>query len=130
GASVTATVTAGVKDIAGNVLQLTVGSPGIWSFTTRDEVPPTVTAVSPANGTTVSAPATVNITFSEPMDQATIIGANITLRVTSSGANVAGTVTYNVTTRVATFTPSAPLSVPANYTVTVTTGVKDVAGNA
>jgi methionine-rich copper-binding protein CopC len=129
GANITATVTAGVKDIAGNALQLTVGSPGIWSFTTRDDQPPTVTAVSPPNGAVVVAANTaVNITFSEPMDQATITGANITLRVTG-GAAVAGVVTYNGTTRVATFTPSAALSVPVNYTVTVSTGVKDVAGN-
>lgn len=130
GANITATVTAGMKDVAGNALQITPGSPGIWSFTIRDDVPPTVAAVSPPSGAVgVAANTAVAITFSEPMDATTITGTTITLKVTSSGSAVAGTVTYNSATRVATFTPSSALSVPVNYTVTVTTGVKDVAGN-
>jgi hypothetical protein len=129
GSVITATVTAGVKDVAGNALQLTVGSPGIWSFTTRDDQPPTVSSVSPTAGATVAGNSVVNITFSEAMDPTTINATNITLRVTG-GAAVAGAVTYNTTTHVATFTPSAALTVPQDYTITVTTGVKDVAGNA
>ena len=129
--SITATVTAGAKDLAGNALLLTAGSPGIWSFTTRDDTPPTVTAVSPANGATqVNPTTTVNITFSEAMDASTINGTNISLRLSSSGASVTGTVTYNATSHVATFTPAGALGAPANYTVTVSTGVKDLAGNA
>jgi Bacterial Ig-like domain len=132
-ASITVTVTAGAKDLAGNALLLTAGSPGFWSFTTRDDQPPSViaNAVSPANGATgVSANAVVTVPFSEAMDATTINASNITLRVTSSGTSVGGTVTYNSTTHVASFTPSAPLATPVNYTLTVASGVKDVAGNA
>jgi len=129
--NITATVTAGMKDVSGNALQLTAGSPGVWTFTTRDDTPPTVIAVSPANGATQVDPTTaVSITFSEAMDASTINGTNISLRLSSSGALVTGTVTYNATSHVATFTPAAALGVPANYTVTVSTGVKDLAGNA
>ena len=43
---------------------------------------------------------------------------------------VAGTVTLDASGKVATFTPSANLGSSTDYTVTVTTGVKDTAGNA
>lgn len=128
--SITATVTAGAKDIAGNALLLTASSPGIWSFTTRDDVPPTVLSTVPANGAVnVDATAPITVTFSEAMDPTTISGTTITLRATG-GSPVAGTVTYNVATHVATFTPSATLSAPVSYTATVSGTVTDLAGNA
>jgi len=131
GTSITATITTGAKDISGNALQLTAGSPGIWSFTTRDDIPPTVSSTVPANGATnATATAPITITFSEPMDATTITSSTITLRVTSSGTAVAGTVAYNAATRVATFTPTSTLSAPVSYTATVSSTVKDVAGNA
>ena len=39
------------------------------------------------------------------------------------------TVTYNAGTNTATFTLTSPLANNTNYTATITTGVKDVAGN-
>ena len=125
--SITATMTTGAKDLAGNAL----AAAKVWTFTTRDDVPPTVIATSPANGATGVAPnSVVTITFSENMDASTINAGNITIRPTSSGTALTATVTYNTTTRVATLTPSAPLSQNVNYTVTVGTGVKDAQGNA
>jgi Big-like domain-containing protein len=47
-----------------------------------------------------------------------------------SGQVVAGTVGYAATTRTATWTPAPSLPPERRVTVTVTTGVKDVAGNA
>jgi Bacterial Ig-like domain len=127
--SITATITAGFKDISGNALLLTPGSPGFWSFTTRDDSPPTVISTSPANGASgVSATAPITVTFSEAMDATTINASNFTLRVTSTGAAVAGAVTYNAATHVATFTPNNALA-GVNYTATVSSNVKDVAGN-
>jgi hypothetical protein len=64
------------------------------------------------------------------MDPATINATNIKLAVTAGSVAVAGTVSYNAATHVATFTPSSPLLPSTNYTATVTTGVKDLAGNA
>ncbi|MEJ7759788.1 MAG: Ig-like domain-containing protein [Gemmatimonadaceae bacterium] len=121
----TATVTTGVKDISGNRLAADVS----WTFTTRDATGPTVTSITPANGAVgVSTSTTINVTFSEAIDPATINATNFTVR-TSSGAAVPGTVTYNAATRVATFTPSAPLASNTAYTVTIVGTVRDVAGN-
>ena len=52
-----------------------------------------------------------------------------TLTLTSSsGGSISGTVSYG--NKVATFTPSSNLSYATTYTATITTGVKDVSGNA
>jgi methionine-rich copper-binding protein CopC len=125
--SLTATISTGAKDLAGNAL----AQPFSWTFTTRDDVPPTVTATSPANGATgVSPTAVITMTFSEAMDATTINASNITLRATSSGTVLTSTVTYNTSTRVATLTPSAPLTQGVNYTVSIGAGVKDAQGIA
>jgi thiamine monophosphate synthase len=124
--SITATVTTGVKDLAGNKLPADFS----WAFTTRDDTGPTVIATSPAGGATSVAPATpITVTFSEAMDPTTISASTIGLKVTSSGAAVAGAVSYNATTHVATFIPSATLAQTTAYTLTVAGTVKDVAGN-
>jgi methionine-rich copper-binding protein CopC len=127
GTAYTATITTGAKDVAGNGL----AANKTWTFGTLDATPPTVTSVVPANGATNVAPnATVQVTFSEPMDASTITTTNIVLRNTGTSAVVPATVTYNAATNVATLTPNGPLSNSTGYTLTVTTGVKDAAGNA
>jgi len=64
--------------------------------------------------------------FSEPMDPLTISASTFTL---SQGAVVVpGTVTYERS--IATFTPSTILTAATVYTATLTTGAKDMAGNA
>ena len=59
------------------------------------------------------------------MDDATI--TTDTFLVSGSG-NIAGTVSYSGTT--ATFTPTASLGYGKTYTATITTGARDLAGNA
>lgn len=122
----TATVTTSARDLAGNALTANY----TWSFTTgaaADTTPPTVTGTNPANGATnVPTGSPVSITFSEPMNPATITTASVAL---STGGNaVSGALTYSGAT--ATFTPTATLAPNANYTLTVTTGARDLAGNA
>jgi hypothetical protein len=102
-----------------------------WSFTTagggNDVTAPTVNSVLPANNaTSVATGSAYKVTFSEPMNPATITATSITLK--QGTVAVAGIVTYSGV--IATFTPSAPLAVNTVYTGTVTTAVKDVAGNA
>jgi hypothetical protein len=63
-------------------------------------------------------------TFSEAMGPLTI--TNLTFTV----AGVSGTVTYNAITKIATFTPASNLAANTTYTATITTGAKDLAGNA
>jgi Ice-binding-like/Bacterial Ig-like domain len=92
--------------------------------------PPTVTAVTPPNGTTLVCPNTaiVTATFSKPMNPATLTTTTFTL--TAGGASTSGTVTYVAATMIATFTPAGPLAASTAYTATITTGAKDQFGNA
>ena len=66
----------------------------------------------------------VDVVFSESVQQSTIV-----LTVTGAGA-VAGTLGYNDSTRLATFTPSAALTAATTYTVNLSGGAKDTAGNS
>jgi Ice-binding-like/Bacterial Ig-like domain len=88
--------------------------------------PPTVLSVTPSDG--VCPDTTVTATFSEAMNPATITTTTFTLTGTG-GASVAGTVTYDVPSRVATFTQtSPPLLLDTTYTATITTGAVDLFG--
>jgi hypothetical protein len=92
---------------------------------------PTVTSVTPPDGSTLVCPNTVLITatFSKPMNPATFTSTTFTLGGPSA-ASVSGQVTYNSSTNVATFTPSASLAPNTTFTATITTGVADTFGNA
>src|SRR5207244_3248432 len=68
----------------------------------------------------------IHATFSEPMDSTTITTTTFTLQQGATSA--AGTVSYAGTT--ASFTPSSALAPNTTYTATITTGAKDLAGNA
>lgn len=127
----TATVS-GAQDLAGNALL----SDFVWSFTTGsgpDLTPPTVTLVSPTDtATNVALNASVNATFSKDMDPATVTNiGNFSVMETVSGTAVPGSaVTYDANSRIATFIPNPKLKASTKYTATITTGVKDLAGNA
>jgi len=121
----------GVKDVSGNAL----AADYTWSFTTEagDITPPTVTSVTPANGTAgVLVSSTITAVFSEAMNASTISGSTIELR-NPLNVLVTATVSYNATTRTATLIPSGVLANLQVYTATIksgATGVKDAAGNA
>jgi len=124
-----ATVTTGAQDLAGNGLASNYG----WTFTTSaapDTTRPTVIATIPTNGATgVPINQAVSATFSKAMDPATI--NNTTFTLTGPGTTpVTGFVTYAAIGNTATFTPSAPLLASTLYRATITTGAKDLAGNA
>ncbi|HYO39331.1 MAG TPA: Ig-like domain-containing protein [Nocardioidaceae bacterium] len=95
-------------------------------------VAPTVTGRSPAVGATAVAQTTnVTATFSEPVTG--VSPTTFTVR-NAAGATVPGsTVTYDATTRVATFNPggatASNLAADSTYTVALTNGVRDAAGN-
>jgi hypothetical protein len=71
---------------------------------------------------------TINATFSEAMDPLTISTANFL--VTGPATPVIGTVAYDVVSKIATFRPASSLAANTVYTVTMTTGARDLAGNA
>jgi len=120
-----ATITTAVKDLAGNALVTNY----VWTFTTgavTDATAPTVTSTTPANALAgVPINRTVNATFSESMDSSAITPTTFTL--TAGPTPVSGSVTYAGTT--ATLTPSSNLAPSTVFTATITTAVKDLAGN-
>src|SRR6478609_7413960 len=101
-----------------------------WTFTTSaksDLILPTVPLIDPAGSAVgVALSKVVKVTFSEAMDAATI--TSFTVAVRQGTTSITGAVTYAGT--VATFTPTGDLLPNKAYTVTITTGVKDAAGNA
>lgn len=128
----TATITTGATDLAGNALAgnqapLPAASNYVWSWTTGaapDIIKPTVILVNPADlAINVPLNTTVNATFSEAMDPLTINTSTFTV------AGVTGLVTYDALTKIATFSPAGNLAASTTYTATVSTGVKDLAGN-
>ena len=91
-----------------------------------DTTAPTVTSVNPANGSTdVAIDTPITVVFSEAMDASSIAASTFML---DNGAT--GTVTYDSNSRTASYSPSGGLNNNTIYTATVTTGVKDTAGNA
>ena len=133
----TSTITTAAKDLAGNALvvpPVAGGRPNPWSWQTgalADNTAPTVTITNPADvATNVPVNQAINATFSEPMNIATMITANYSVHETVSLNNVAGSVSYDVQNSIATFTPSNLLTPDTDYTVTITSGALDLAGNA
>ncbi|MEQ1352474.1 MAG: Ig-like domain-containing protein [Candidatus Acidiferrum sp.] len=131
----TATISNAAQDLSGNAL-VSGAAPNPWSFTTGaapDSTPPTITLTNPADAATgVALNATVNATFNEAMNPSTVTApGTFTLAVAGVGGTaVAGVTTYDPLTNIATFTPDASLTATTQYTATVTTAAKDVAGNA
>ncbi|ADV82048.1 Ig-like domain-containing protein [Terriglobus saanensis] len=124
----TGTITTVASDLAGNTLAVNY----VWTFTTGaapDTTPPTITQTNPVSGATgVALTQTISATFSEAMDPLTITTATFKL-ATAGGDAVAGTVSYDALSFIATFTPSSSLEGGTSYLATVT-GAKDLAGNA
>jgi len=126
----TATITTAAKDLSvpGN----SMASDFVWSWTTGttlDTAPPKVTVENPANlATGVAVNSVVRATFDKAMDPLTITGLTFTLK--NGAASVTGAVTYDALLNVATLKPSVNLLPNTTYTATVTTGAKDLAGNA
>lgn len=115
---------------------LGIGLAGIFGFALAcgggggggggDSTAPTISSTVPANGATdVSIGSVITVTFSEAIDDTTLDTSSFRL-----SGGVTGTVTYNATTKTATFTPDADLSYDTTYIVTVTTDVLDLAENA
>ena len=91
-----------------------------------DTTAPAVSSTTPAaDATGVAVNAAITATFSEKIDASTITTSTFSLN-----NSVTGAVTYDSTNNIATFTPSTKLAYDTTYTATITTGVKDAAGNA
>ncbi len=128
-----ATITTSVKDVAGNALKI----PFNWVFSTgataADTTPPTVGSTSPvADARNVPLNAQISASFSEAMDPLTIDSASLKLFCSGGigGSAISGSVTYAVNGNLATLTPTNNLPAGAVCTASISTNVKDVAGNA
>ncbi|MEQ8582818.1 MAG: ice-binding family protein [Marinoscillum sp.] len=122
----TGTLTNAVKDMSGQA----IANNYTFSFTTGvvvDETPPTVVSTNPTNNATnVARNKVISITFSEAMSSASFTSTSF---IVVQGTNpVAGSVEY--ADKVARFIPDNILDASLSYTATVTTDVKDLAGNA
>ena len=117
-----ATITTGARDMNGTPL----AAPFNFSFTTRattDTSPPEIVAINVAAGATcVPLDQKISVTFDEQMDSLTLNPSTFFIE------GVAGSVTFNVLSQTATFTPSAMLAANTTFTITVTTGAKDLGG--
>lgn len=91
--------------------------------------PPTIVAVSPANGSgAVPLGSTVTVTFSEPINPATVTLGSVTL--TAGGVPVAGTVALSPGNTALTFRPGALLQSHTQYAFSVAAVIRDTAGHA
>ncbi|MBA4284531.1 MAG: hypothetical protein C0434_03250 [Xanthomonadaceae bacterium] len=123
----TGTITTVITDLAGNALV----EGRVFTFTTGavlDTTAPTLALTEPAAAeTNVAVNATISATFSEPINVATLTATSFVV-TGPGGAAVPGSFAYSGNT--ATFTPAAPLAASTGYTVTITSAVTDLAGNA
>jgi hypothetical protein len=122
----TATITAGAKDPAGKAL----AANHTWSFKTGTGLSanlPKVIFTSPASqATAVPRNAKITAVFSKTMASSTLTAATVTLK--QGNTAISGTVSYSGTT--VTYTPAKILDATTSYTATISTGAKDVSGNA
>lgn len=122
----TATITTGVKNLAGNAMAHNYE----WSFTTGATAvttPPTVISTDPLNAA-VGVPLNkrISATFSDGMNSTTITTTTFMLKL---AANVIpGEILYSHGTAI--FSPITNLTANTTYTATITTGVEDLAGNS
>ena len=129
----TATITTGVTDQAGNPLI----SDKIWSFTTTiepDITPPTIASKVPGQDVSdVDTSPTIKVAFSEKMLENTINKNTIKL-FNEVGAEIIDTMVFldpsDKDKKTVIITVTTPLEKGKKYKVRVTTGVKDLAGNA
>jgi hypothetical protein len=97
----------------------------VFTQSVGDTTAPTVSSVSPSAGATAAATtASVTVTFSKDVQA----GSFSLVVKDPSGTVVAGSLSYNGTTKTATFVPTAALTSGTTYTVTVS-GATDYSGN-
>jgi hypothetical protein len=94
------------------------------ALNTAVAIPPTVVAnTPPAAALHQSITTQPTATFSVTMNPLTITDLTFTLQ--QAGTPVLGSVSYDVLSQVATFSPNAPLGLNLLYTATITTGARD-----
>ncbi len=124
----TVVLTSGIKDLAGNSLS---GYSSTFTTASKPDVTaPAVNSFSPDGNGSINPPVNTAITvaFSEAIDKNTI--TTDTFKLMNGTAAVTGSITYNELTFTAVFTPSAALAYSTLYTITLTSGIRDLSGNS
>jgi len=125
----TATISTGAQDLAG----VPLANAFVWTFATGatvDSTRPRVTTTVPVDAATgVAINTAITATFTEDMDPATINGSSFTLTGPGS-TTIAGSVSYAVGAKTATFSPTANLPINTLMTATITTAATDLSANA
>ena len=122
GTQYTASVSTAAKDLAGNSL----AAAKTWQFTTAN--PPVINFVRPVEDATDAQPnALVVVAFDRSMDKSSAQAA-FSLKRTSDGAPVSGSFGW-YGPGVLLFKPTADLAPGTQYTASVSTAAKDLAGN-
>jgi hypothetical protein len=125
----TATITTGGKSMGGMALAVR----HTWSFSTGGvvvpPVAPTIVSNIPIDGASnAMANGVVSVTFSEPMDPATLTTSTFTLTSGNPAVAVAGSV--SCASAKAEFMPAAHLAAATTYTATVSVGAMSLVGTA
>ncbi len=130
GASCTFTVGGAVTDLAGNPL-----GADMTAVFTVEEIAPSVTTTVPADGAGgVAVDSDVTITFSEPVDPATLVGSTVaalgTVRLVEQvgGVEVYGCIEPGAAPDEIVFSPFRDLQPATAYDLSVTTGAADFGG--
>jgi len=119
----TGKISTSVKDVDGNALQQDY----VWTFTTG--ILPFVVSTDPDNlETNVPLNQVISATFNMPMNPLTLNLVTYTIKEGTALTGIAGSISYSGSTFF--FTPAASLTANKEYTVTITTGAKNLAGDA
>jgi hypothetical protein len=111
-------------DVAGNPLAATT-----LEFTTvKDNTPPTVITLLPANGARgVARDASMSVSFSEAMNYDSLAAG---IKVTANAANVSVSIAQQPGTNTYTIQPTTPLPYGSSVSLSVNSSAKDLSGNS
>ncbi len=103
----------------------------VFGMSSTDTTKPTVTGTSPGGGTSnIQLNSVIKVTFSEPIMASSVSTNTFTLRIADTPTKLGGAVSLSQDGKTATFDPSANLATSTKYVATISTGAKDLAGNA
>ena len=112
----------------GNDHHTTPGSVVLCHQAAKDTTPPAVNGQNPPPGATgIKITAGIGLSFTDNLKPWTITATTLPVRVKATGAAVAGYYSYQL--NMVNFRPAASFAKATTYEVTVTSGVKDLAGN-